>query len=480
MQSVFNESSQPINAISGRHLFRKRNSNVKVLLVEENSYTKFLPTKNCFLFVNLIEFNLQAKTLTSLTRSEFLSCKYVVTVRILNSQISYLPEDLFYDLRNLEYLEITGSRLMAFPKNMFAKNTRIETVILDNNKLLSVDSEYPTTVKVLSMKGNICVDKDFPGDYLTLQDFSSSLNETCSKKNLEEFVTNYKFQITQMANLTADVRNMKSKLESSIEESNRCGKNVTSLIDMTQVCESEIQTLSSNHTEAQKKIQQLYTDIVSLHQNISEIRFELDDKTLELARCQTEQENLNETFGNLVEHLTILTDNQNENEGKIKDLNILLATVESSCNSTIDEMTSQLSEADNNKTNYEETINEMSTKMFELELNLTESYDNCSALIFQLTSELNVTSQKLQLRDLELKEFQLRNESLEIQGDIYNQTDLEEHFEIESSSISKMRHDVVVVPCLVILMIFGWVTSLILFIKLKKDSKHNEIQLSVY
>lgn len=481
MTSTFTESNQPVTVVGGSHASWKRNSQVVLLNVPADSTTSYLPTNLCSRF-SLTKFDVNSKALVEISRSVFTGCTKVERIKIANSQIAWLPEDTFYDLSNLVYLEMVGNKLEILQKNMFPWYIKLKQINLDQNQLAIINTNFPTTLTLLSLKGNVCIDKSFPGEVSTIGKMNSDCQELCThagfkkaKSALDVKINDLETAMTvnaqkvnrleiekidflsKMKLLEKEKENQKQINSELREAQNNLFLNISQLSITNDEKSEEIQLLSSNHSEAQEKIEELFAEIINLKQNISLAEFVLSDKNEIIESCSTEKNYLNETLQRTNSNLSALATYSEAMEEKLLELE----QVNEQLNVTVNGLNVELIEVRSNLNSSEGEIDELKSKIFEMDLNITDASDNCSSVISDLSGTLNETNWNIAV-------LKLSNNQLEIQNADLKRNLIEQPAALEAPILVSDTY-VIISCCLIILISVGWITTIILYIR-KRNS----------
>lgn len=333
--NAFAEENLPMTETKGAHKGLKNDSNVEVLFMRSNLNTKFLPIQSCLYLKKLTKFDIGSRYLRQVSRNIFEGCFLVDTIEISETQVTSLPEDLFVDLVNLTTLDMHGNPIVYLPEKLFAANVKLRKISFESNRLAIINAILPSTLIRLSFRKNICIDKNYPSDYATISQLNSALQNNCSVSIFEQEKLDLKLQIGR---LEADVLacNKSSKLlkiaieKQETEQSKallnsrsqslamdklqsyftaaiasfhndlrKMQTNLTLMSIENSEKTKEIQVLTSNHSTAQEKIEQVFAEVVQLRQNISLTASQLADKSKSLEACAVDKSQINGTVQKL-------------------------------------------------------------------------------------------------------------------------------------------------------------------------------------
>lgn len=370
MSSIMRSPHQQWTATSGHHIsYYYKSHNVQVLRVI--SGTSYLPNGACNAFKSLAEFEIASDQLKEITRNVFTSCGFVKKVSISNSQLEWIAKDLFDDLVSLNFISITDSNLEFLPEDLFSKNLLLKSVNFDNNLLIIVNTRLSQSVSLYSLRGNVCIDKRYPGDVMSLELLQNELTKSCTfsgiKLQTEELNT-------KISKLESKVNNINEELNEAKKSRNAMQSELNEMTILNKEKSLEIQLLTANHSETQKQVDQLFTDIVELKQNNSHMTTKLSSA---------------------VSGITSLIDQIESSEVKISALELEMLNKVNQFNATIEELNLELSELSENVTSCEEKNGNIGTQIFELELNMTEAAGNCSEVLQHLSEEISELTAQL-------------------------------------------------------------------------------------
>lgn len=424
--SNLKEANLTITSTNGVHQQNKNDSDVEVLLVPGGT-TGFLPVDTCLFFPAMKKFEVYANKLTEVARNHFSGCQNVKEVKIAYNLIEKLPEDVFYDMPSLVSLKMNKNRIQVLPKNLFAKNPKLVEIILDNNKLTSIQAALPTAARFINLKSNPCIDESYPDGLHSMNLLLYEVLVKCKIPPLEKENSDLQVKISELerdiVNETVVIEEFKEeKLEVSKNASDSCQLKIQAKDTMMELlrnnlsrvkaeyvsvksvqdkCKAnlnrvtirvieqshEIELLTSNHSSAQNKIEELYTEIIDLKQNVSDASSQVFETTAQLAQCNSEKLNVNETLQMLILNLSAANTQNEARKLKIADLESDIARTASEYKVTVEELQSELMKALDDSILSKSQNDELSMKMFELESNSSEAAENCSFDVHTITRE---------------------------------------------------------------------------------------------
>lgn len=382
--SFFPENNLPMTSIKGNHKNAKNDSNVEVLFIRSNLNTRYVPIQSCVYLKKLIKFDIGSKTIKEIARNVFESCGLVETIEVVDTVIVSLPEDLLNDVINLTWLDMHNNQLAYLPNQLFAMNAKLRKINFEGNRLAIINAVMPNTLIKISFRKNVCIDKNYPGDFTAMNLMLTALRENCNVPAVEKEKTELRAQVTELkakvadandaarqfkvekekqeTELTKDLANRRiqslaiDKLQSNFAtaaqmfqtELRRMQTNITLMSIENSEKSKEIQLLTSNHSTAQDKIELLFTEVIQLKQNASLTEFQLADKGKSLKTCTSEKVQLNETVAKLNASLSSL---KMEKDAEVAQMHQHM----NASDNRIDKLTSELSDARTNLSLWQST-----------------------------------------------------------------------------------------------------------------------------
>lgn len=178
-------------------------------------------------FRNLEALWIHDRSLLFLERSNFAKLPKLTRLELLNKQIEFIAEDTFWDLPNLESLNIfkceigelsrnllANSRKLRYfdarfnkfrylDANVFRNNLLMEEIDLSNNQLQVIDFDFTKLPKLLvvTFDYNDCIDEKYSAKYpltstvATLQELMEMIYFHCKLKSRHSDQTQYEFDI---------------------------------------------------------------------------------------------------------------------------------------------------------------------------------------------------------------------------------------------------------------------------------------------
>ncbi|CAF0842023.1 unnamed protein product [Brachionus calyciflorus] len=187
----------------------------------------------------LTHLNLSKNEITSLKPSIFSKVKYITHLKLNDNKINSLKNGFIKDLIQLNYIDLSGNRLLKIQKNAFKmKSSNLETINLSRNKIFKIDPKSfcdHVNLTVLNLHSNEL--KSFSNDLL---DGLANLNELNLSGN--------KFQTTREEILLNNLASLE-KLDLSSNEFN-CVPKIENLPNLKELNLSNnlIQTLDDDNS----------------------------------------------------------------------------------------------------------------------------------------------------------------------------------------------------------------------------------------
>lgn len=197
-------------SVDGEHNHTMSRNDV---IVFSNMFTKsnYLPSGIAKMFPYLERFYVASSRLKFISRKNFVGFKHLKSLDLRFNEIESLPPDAFLDLFELESLTISGNLIKDLPTNafvsmmelryfdagdneirhfddeMFVHNPKLEEILLENNKIRSIKSNFPSFnhIGFIDLRDNVCIDslflRDHP-DYPLISDFQKDINSNCTSQ----------------------------------------------------------------------------------------------------------------------------------------------------------------------------------------------------------------------------------------------------------------------------------------------------------
>lgn len=149
-------------------------------LIPKESESSFIPIGFCKHFSKLKKIEIFGKNIKEISRAVFSHCDKVCasTVHISGTQISWLPEDLFKFLVNLQTLNLSGNKIKYLPMNLLKQNKNLKTFAAKNNRIERIDLLFSESVAVADLTGNECIN-EFVIGYKNVRQLNEMVRSKC-------------------------------------------------------------------------------------------------------------------------------------------------------------------------------------------------------------------------------------------------------------------------------------------------------------
>jgi Leucine-rich repeat (LRR) protein len=205
-----------LKIIGGTHLARRTSRDVTVMQIKGGHVTQFPDlTQVSTTFPNLDGFSITFTGLKKIEREKLKNLSRLKFFLISDNAIEEIPADTFYDLKNLELIDICRNkikrmdpawlnsmpRLRVFkartnqfqnvPAGMFRNNPQLEEILFDGNKIVRNEVDYSSLKKLkqVAILQNQCIDLEYcqdpnkPKCIRSLQQFNYLINGYCGVFN---------------------------------------------------------------------------------------------------------------------------------------------------------------------------------------------------------------------------------------------------------------------------------------------------------
>ena len=248
MKSAYEENKE-VTSVIGEHKFGKNNTDVEVFFITDSSKTKFVPTKVCTIFDKLTKFDIYGTSVTELKKDIFEGCVELKKIVIKYVKLKTLDEDLFTEVPTLESFVLGFTHVEVLPQKLFQNNQKLKFLDLSFNKLKDIKTEFPSSLTMLSLMNNDCIDGHYDSRSLastsTLEKLIKDTYKKCNPRSSEASIGNFTYeeirlgimedQINEnekkLTTLETDLENLEVKLKTKIEDNLRTFKAFKSDID---------------------------------------------------------------------------------------------------------------------------------------------------------------------------------------------------------------------------------------------------------
>jgi Leucine-rich repeat (LRR) protein len=155
------------------------------ILEYENSKMKFI-SKKCFADMeNLKGLILSNNEIENIPEDTFWDVPKLTFLNMADNKIKVLPEKLLSKLTNLEHLVISGNEIEVLNENHLMNNPKLASLLMDNGSLTKIKVNFQAfeNLESVNFTGNPCTNQIFEKNVTDLQVFQQSLDETCSEKH---------------------------------------------------------------------------------------------------------------------------------------------------------------------------------------------------------------------------------------------------------------------------------------------------------
>lgn len=298
------KKDEPMTASTGTHLLGRNDKKIEALFVSKDSPIMFLPIGTCEFFASLKKIEIESHNLTEISRNVFLSCAAVEVVNIYYSRLTWLPGDVFYELVNLVELRIKKNLMLTYlPANLFAKNSKLDKIVFDSNRLMIIKAKLPTTLSLVSFK-EMCIDKKYSKDKANIREINLDLQNNCQIEGLEKEKLDLESRINVLESKAA-----KPQLSETLQQGN-----------------ASLSSLMIQNDEMKLKIAQLEEFQTYCHEMTENLREEESTETLNLTdKCVQNLNEANQNLSNLKKSNETLQITVENLENEVKRLHEALA-----------------------------------------------------------------------------------------------------------------------------------------------------------
>jgi hypothetical protein len=155
--------------------------------------TKFVPLDLCKHFTALSYFWIDGEQIKKISSETFQGCFSVRDLSILFTLIEVIPENIFFDMRSLENLQI-GGKLKILPEKLISMNKNLKEFYASDNRLEIIEIKFSEEMLAVDLSGNKCINiyggmkyKDRGGIYenhdVSIRAINNEVSTKCFNKN---------------------------------------------------------------------------------------------------------------------------------------------------------------------------------------------------------------------------------------------------------------------------------------------------------
>lgn len=414
-QLKITQPNTTITKITGKHLKWTDDGDVDRLVFINNLKMSFIPVGYSEFFDNLNNIWIDGCPIESIANTDFENPQNIKILGIVkarlkmvdidtftgfdileslflqNNQIEKLHDESFTKLKNLKILKLSSNKLAFLPKKLFENCRNIQEIYVSDNKIKIIESEVfhgLTKITRIELKGNLCINKNFPEDFYSILSLLHVINENCGNpmkeiitklsesKHIQELVVS-KFQ-TENAEKDRTIKNIEDenmylknknvKLEGSYKSVN--SEKDRLFVEKTELL-NEIAILRLNRSEMTDKIDEIINKTIAIEFNLTETTKNLK-RNLELNQKLTnENQNLLDTFEFLELNVTLTAE-------EISDLNEKNFEILGNFNLTLDrflELEENFITVSREKESYKVKIDELQDALNNVQVNAEHRTD---------------------------------------------------------------------------------------------------------
>ena len=138
------------------HAIGRRDLDVNIFKVLRTSGAEIVPVGVCDRFQRLSDFIIDGENVKVISKEIFKLCLNVKTLVIQNTKISWLPENVFNNLPQLEKFSITSGHIKILPGSLFKMNPKLNIFFANATDLEVIEIEFSSSVASVSLVGNLC------------------------------------------------------------------------------------------------------------------------------------------------------------------------------------------------------------------------------------------------------------------------------------------------------------------------------------
>ena len=173
--------------------------------------TLYIPQQISKFFPHLISLDISNASLTFVSKEDFTGLDVLKFLVFRNNEITSLPSNTFFDLKEVTSIELDGNQLEVIDNNLFKNNLKLQTVLLNNNKIKYIGSRtfshLPSLLNV-NLNSNDCIKTELESEFTSDNPLTSMIQfvqENC--KNPAEGKLDF-----ERKNLIDEIKSLKVKI----------------------------------------------------------------------------------------------------------------------------------------------------------------------------------------------------------------------------------------------------------------------------
>lgn len=315
-----------IDAVTGTHIYRSKNSAVERLFLKNNIEMRFIPIGYSKFFSRLNNLWIANSPIESIAKTDFEKPENLNILGLRNTKLDAIDQDVFSGLVNIEelylynnlirkihgkafcemkhlrILKLDNNKLKYLPVGLFASNGNMHEVYINDNKLSIIDSDIFSAlnhINKIELRRNFCIDKNFPIDFGSILDLNQAIVDECGNpmhekleglRDLKSKSDNLISQLRSESLANEKLSRMDDELSKIKQENVDIQRNVSALqgfnedlLIRNREMSEELIIVNSNHSIAQSRIEKLFNKTI-------DIELLLADKTRKLEESSKQNE----------------------------------------------------------------------------------------------------------------------------------------------------------------------------------------------
>lgn len=135
--------------VTGNHQNNKTDVDVTALFINGKNEVEF-SSIFCRVFVNLQHIHIE--TLEIAVPDDFTDCRNVRELKIIGTELSWLSEGTFMNMRELRVLKLSANKLVYLPADMLINNLKLEKFLAPDNRLETIDLQFSSNIKEIDLQ----------------------------------------------------------------------------------------------------------------------------------------------------------------------------------------------------------------------------------------------------------------------------------------------------------------------------------------
>jgi Leucine-rich repeat (LRR) protein len=157
---------------------------LKRLWIEEQNI-KFLSAENFENLDKVVELFLDGNPLSYIQENVFEKLINLQTLHLDHCLIKSLSPKAFAGLNSLKLIDLSDNFLTHLKSNLFDDSLELEWILLNNNRLKKIEIDFAKFLNItrINLSKNVCIDSNYYPKGSSIRVFQEIVKENCNKLN---------------------------------------------------------------------------------------------------------------------------------------------------------------------------------------------------------------------------------------------------------------------------------------------------------